>query len=112
MSKLRELVGKATKGNKRIVLDHVLTKDGGGEGEPSQELFAGNTSIARFTIYSKMADGELTEYLLRNAEAIATLIDEAERHCEKMKFAEGVAKDHPYRGSGNDLADALAAIEK
>jgi hypothetical protein len=63
---LDALERQATPGPWSVRLDTVLTKQGGGEGEPMQDISAGGLNVARFTVYSHLADGDLT-VALRNA---------------------------------------------
>ena len=59
VAELDALYEKATKGLWNIELDTVLTKMGGGEGDPMQHIQANGYNLGRMSIYSKLADGDL-----------------------------------------------------
>jgi hypothetical protein len=114
---LEALLVKATLGECAVFLDKILTKDGGGRGEPTQELVVGGTNIARLTIYSKLADGELLSLLRNHAPALLDVVKAANELQDRQHWmtAEecGIRSTSRIQiGPGNRLATALRRLEE
>lgn len=76
LSELKALMERATPGPWRVELDTVLTKQGGGKGEPMQDIVgAKNRPVARCTIYTPLADGDL---IVAAVDALPALVKVAE----------------------------------
>ena len=101
---LSRLEGEATKGPWRVYQDTLLTKDGGGKGEPMQEIHKADCPIARFTIYSNASDAPLAVALRNSAPALIKLVEAAQRVTQHHGSAARAVEQ-------SGLREALAALE-
>lgn len=110
------LAEKATKGPMRCVQDHDCTRDGRRGGAPMQEVCVGETRIARCTIYSTSADGELFAHAGTHygtlARALLAKHAEVGRLREALMVLEDNAGDMAERaGSSADAAAFRCLVE-
>lgn len=98
--RLRELLGKATRGPVTAELDRINKP-----ARLQETVCAAGYGIARYTIYSTEEDVLLDAYLRNNAEAIAELVEAAERLRDAFRSGRAsklVRREH-------DAVDALDA---